>query len=76
MVPVIPSKPVTNDIDKETLLMQEQLIQKKKELLELQRKTLELEVLQTQVKLQEQMKAGGGPPISTVSTLFFYFVIL
>ncbi|XP_066141095.1 polyadenylation and cleavage factor homolog 11-like isoform X2 [Euwallacea fornicatus] len=52
--------------DMETLLMQEQLIQKQKELLVLQRKTLELEVLQTQVKLQEQIKAGGRrPPIST-----------
>ncbi|KAG5886429.1 hypothetical protein JTB14_035721 [Gonioctena quinquepunctata] len=46
----------TPSIDKETLLMQEKLIQKQKELLELQQKKLELEVLQTQVKLQEQVK--------------------
>ncbi|XP_057662114.1 pre-mRNA cleavage complex 2 protein Pcf11 isoform X5 [Diorhabda carinulata] len=51
--PVIPGAPA---VDKETLLMQEQLIQKQKELLELQQKRLELEVLQTQVKLQEQIK--------------------
>ncbi|XP_030745668.1 uncharacterized protein LOC115874602 isoform X2 [Sitophilus oryzae] len=57
-------KPGMPSPDRETLLMQEQLIQKKKELLELQRKTLELEVLQTQVKLQEQMKTGA-PPVST-----------
>lgn len=52
--------------------MQEQLMQKQKELLELQRKTLELEVLQTQVKLQEQMKAGGAVPSpATVSLNIF-----
>ncbi|CAG9820212.1 unnamed protein product [Phaedon cochleariae] len=44
------------NVNKETLLMQEKLIQKQKELLELQQKKLELEVLQTQVKLQEQIK--------------------
>lgn len=43
-------------IDRETLLMQEKLFQKQKELLELQQKKLELEMLQTKVKLQEQMK--------------------
>ncbi|XP_060530658.1 uncharacterized protein LOC132704583 [Cylas formicarius] len=58
-----PPKGTSTDIDKETLLMQEQLIQKQKELLELQRKTLELEVLQTQVKLQEQLKSGAPPNI-------------
>ncbi|ENN82446.1 hypothetical protein YQE_01179, partial [Dendroctonus ponderosae] len=63
--PVLPTKPVSADLDKETRLMQEQLMQKQKELLELQRKTLELEVLQTQVKLQEQMKAGGVPSVAT-----------
>lgn len=47
---------IPGPVDKETLLMQEQLIQKQKELLELQQKKLELEVLQTQVKLQEQIK--------------------
>ncbi|KAJ8944029.1 hypothetical protein NQ318_021745 [Aromia moschata] len=47
---------VPGSINKETLLMQEKLIQKQKELLELQQKKLELEVLQTQVKLQEQIK--------------------
>lgn len=55
-------------IDKETLLMQEKLIQKQKELLELQQKRLELEVLQTKVKLQEQMKNNvpGRPQVSLV----------
>lgn len=55
-------------IDKETLLMQEKLIQKQKELLELQQKKLELEVLQTKVKLQEQMKNNipGRPQVSLV----------
>ncbi|KAJ8919283.1 hypothetical protein NQ315_003867 [Exocentrus adspersus] len=50
------STTVPGSVDKETLLMQEKLIQKQKELLELQQKKLELEVLQTQVKLQEQIK--------------------
>ncbi|CAG9762223.1 unnamed protein product [Ceutorhynchus assimilis] len=56
-------KHLTADIDKETLLMQEQLLQKQKELLELQKKTLELEMLQTKVKLQEQMKSGAATPV-------------
>lgn len=55
-------------IDKETLLMQEKLIQKQKELLELQQKKLELEVLQTKVKLQEQINSNiqGRPQVSLV----------
>ncbi|XP_074026105.1 pcf11 cleavage and polyadenylation factor subunit isoform X2 [Leptinotarsa decemlineata] len=53
---------VQPNINKETLLMQEQLIQKQKELLELQQKKLELEVLQTQVKLQEQIKHNPAVP--------------
>lgn len=56
-------------IDKETLLMQEKLIQKQKELLELQQKKLELEVLQTKVKLQEQMK--NNIPVRPQVSLFF-----
>ncbi|XP_066254099.1 polyadenylation and cleavage factor homolog 11-like isoform X1 [Euwallacea similis] len=67
-VPLKPALSATSppSADMETLLMQEQLIQKQKELLVLQRKTLELEVLQTQVKLQEQIKAGGRrPPVNT-----------
>lgn len=58
-------------IDKETLLMQEKLIQKQKELLELQQKKLELEVLQTKVKLQEQMKNTNVPVRSQVSVVIF-----
>ncbi|XP_018565201.1 uncharacterized protein LOC108906445 isoform X2 [Anoplophora glabripennis] len=61
--PIITSTTVPGNVDKETLLMQEKLIQKQKELLELQQKKLELEVLQTQVKLQEQIK-NKGPAIS------------
>ncbi|CAH1140150.1 unnamed protein product [Phyllotreta striolata] len=52
------NKLIPRPVDKETLLMQEQLIQKQKELLELQQKKLELEVLQTQVKLREQITQG------------------
>lgn len=60
-------------IDKETLLMQEKLIQKQKELLELQQKKLELEVLQTKVKLQEQMKNNipGRSQVSFFLVIFF-----
>ncbi|CAH1974031.1 unnamed protein product [Acanthoscelides obtectus] len=58
--PTVSANPPST-IDKETLLMQEKLIQKQKELLELQQKKLELEVLQTKVKLQEQIKSGVLP---------------
>ncbi|XP_028136602.1 pre-mRNA cleavage complex 2 protein Pcf11 isoform X2 [Diabrotica virgifera virgifera] len=51
-----PSDSASPSVNKETLIMQEQLIQKQRELLELQQKKLELEVLQTRVKLQEQYK--------------------
>ncbi|CAG9826753.1 unnamed protein product [Diabrotica balteata] len=56
-----PSDPASPAVNKETLLMQEQLIQKQRELLELQQKKLELEVLQTRVKLQEQYKHNQPP---------------
>lgn len=51
--------------------MQEKLIQKQKELLELQQKRLELEVLQTKVKLQEQMKSTNVPVRPQVSVVIF-----
>lgn len=48
----------------DTLKMHEKLIQKQKELLELKQKKLELEVLQTQVQLQEQIKKNpAGRPV-------------
>lgn len=50
-------------MDPETLKMHEKLIQKQKELIELQQKKLELEVLQTQVKLREQISNGKTAPI-------------
>lgn len=72
----------SNPVDKETLLMHEKLIQKQKELIELQQKKLELEVLQTKVKLQGQMKStlpgmkhnvtGGRAQVSLV----IFFVII
>lgn len=70
--PAITSKIDTNassvlpPLDKNTLLMQEQLIQKQKELLELQQQKLELEVLQTKVKLQEIKNTAipGRPQVS------------
>lgn len=43
-------------LDSETLNMQQKLIVKQKELLELQQKKIELELLQAQVKFQEQLK--------------------
>ncbi|VEN50304.1 unnamed protein product [Callosobruchus maculatus] len=58
--PILSTNP-PSALDKETLMMQEKLIQKQKELLELQQKKLELEVLQTKVKLQEQIKSGVLP---------------
>lgn len=73
---MITSTTVPGNVDKETLLMQEKLIQKQKELLELQQKKLELEVLQTQVKLQEQIKnkapAVSLPARSQVRLSFLY----
>lgn len=64
--PSIESDPVkvlpASAVDKQTLEMQEKLIQKQKELLELQQKKLELEVLQTKVKLQEQLKSNVPLP--------------
>lgn len=42
--------------------MQQKLIVKQKELLELQQKKLELELLQAQVKLQEQLKQQNVTP--------------
>lgn len=40
--------------------MQQKLINKQKQLIELQQRKLELELLQAQVKLQEQLKSSGG----------------
>lgn len=61
-----PSKPKTetvpeaaaSNLDLETFTMQQKLIQKQKELIELQQKKLKLELLQTQVKLQKQLESN------------------
>lgn len=45
--------------------MQQKLINKQKQLIELQQRKLELELLQAQVKLQEQLKNTGGAKLKT-----------
>ncbi|KAJ8927145.1 hypothetical protein NQ314_020418 [Rhamnusium bicolor] len=70
---ILTSSTVPGNIDKETLLMQEKLIQKQKELLELQQKKLELEVLQTQnataiMQQRPQSNLGNGPRINPVNS--------
>ncbi|XP_063927873.1 uncharacterized protein LOC135141017 isoform X2 [Zophobas morio] len=53
--PIVP-EPSAATLDMETFTMQQKLIQKQKELIELQQKKLKLELLQTQVKLQKQLE--------------------
>ncbi|XP_064215104.1 pre-mRNA cleavage complex 2 protein Pcf11 isoform X1 [Tribolium castaneum] len=53
--PIVPET-TTTPLDMETFTMQQKLIQKQKELIELQQKKLKLELLQTQVKLQKQLE--------------------
>lgn len=55
-------------LDPQTLDMQQKLINKQKQLIELQQKKLELELLQAQVKLQEQLKSNTT--VTQVCTIF------
>lgn len=70
-------------LDSSTIDMQKMLLQKQQELLELQQKKLKLELLQTQVKLQEQLsgklstdKIVGEPQVSFTASSVLKYVIL
>lgn len=54
-------------LDPQTLDMQQKLINKQKQLIELQQRKLELELLQAQVKLQEQLKTSTGVKLKTTA---------
>ena len=59
--------------DAATLDMQHKLIQKQKQLLELQQKKLELELLQTKVNLEKRLKSAD--PVSKVCNTSLYIDI-
>jgi hypothetical protein len=63
MAPIVP-EPATAALDMETFTMQQKLIQKQKELIELQQKKLKLELLQTQVKLQKQLESNPNAVVA------------
>lgn len=64
----IPNQP----LDPATLDVQKKLLQKQRELLDLQQKKIELELLQTQVKLQEQLKSHNVNDIPNVTVRKVY----
>ncbi|RZC34227.1 pre-mRNA cleavage complex 2 protein Pcf11, partial [Asbolus verrucosus] len=66
MTSIVPEAAASN-LDMETFTMQQKLIQKQKELIELQQKKLKLELLQTQVKLQKQLE--NNPQTITTNNL-------
>ncbi|KAL3266670.1 hypothetical protein HHI36_010832 [Cryptolaemus montrouzieri] len=62
--PVVPVVPLSN-AHAVTLDMQQKLIQKQKELIDLQQKKVELELLQTKVRLREQISGGNISGMAT-----------